>query len=76
MKKLLLAAEQGDTQAQTNLGWMYDKGQGVVQDIVMGRMYLNIAAMSGHKRAIKARGLAEMILTPSQLEKAQDLARE
>ncbi len=39
-------------------------------------MYWNIAAVSGHKDAIKNRGLVEKMMTPSQLEKAQDLARE
>jgi len=42
----------------------------------MAHMYLSIAAVSGHDRAIKGRGIVEEVMTPSQLEKAQDLARE
>ena len=31
-KGLKLAAEQGDAVSQNNLGWMYDKGNGVMQN--------------------------------------------
>ena len=55
---------------------MYDNGQGVVQDSVMAHMYWNIAGVSGDKDAIENRGMAEREMTPSQIEKAQDLARE
>ena len=55
---------------------MYAKGQGVIQDDVMAHMYWNIAAVSGHENAIENRGIVEEYMTPSQLEKAQDLARE
>ena len=52
------------------------KGQGVLKDYVMAHMYCNIAAVSGSKSAIKGRDVIEENMTPSQLEKAQDLARE
>ena len=42
----------------------------------MAHMYWNIAAVSGHENAIKNRDIVEEVMTPSQLEKAQDLARE
>lgn len=42
----------------------------------MAHMYLNIVAVSGHEDAIKYRGIIEKEMTSSQLEKAQDLARE
>ena len=42
----------------------------------MAHMYCNIAAVSGSKSAIKGRDVIEENMTPSQLEKAQDLARE
>ena len=71
-----LAVEQGHPKAQIKLGVMYYKGQGVLQDYVMAHMYWNIAAVSGDKDAIKFREIAEKKMTPSQLEKAQDLARE
>jgi len=68
--------EQGNSGAQHNLGIMYYNGQGVPQDYVMAHMFWNIAAVSGYKDAIKNRGIVEKKMTPSQLEKAQDLARE
>ena len=70
------AAEQGSIAAQFNLGLMYAKGQGVIKDNVMTHMYWNIAAAGGDKKAKKGRGMVETQMTPSQIEKAQDLARE
>ena len=70
------AAEQRFAEAQLNLGLMYVKGQGVLQDYVMAHMYWNIAAVSGAKDAIKNRGLIEKEMTATQIEKAQDLARD
>ena len=74
----LMKAEQGDSGAQFNLGKMYYRGQGdiIVQDYVMAHMYWNIAAVSGHENAIKNRDSLSKKMTLSQLEKAQDLARE
>ena len=70
------AAVQGVAQAQSNLGLLYEKGQGVPKDYVMAHMYYNIAAVSGNTIAIENRGLIEKDMTATQLEKAQDLARE
>ena len=70
------SAEQGHAKAQYNLGLAYVKGEGVLQDYVMAHMYWNIAAVSGDKSAIKNRGIVEEEMTASQIEKAQDLARE
>ena len=69
-------AEQGDANAQYNLGAMYGNGQGVPQDYVRAHMWFNIAALSGNKNAVKYRDIVAKRMTPSQLEKAQDLARE
>jgi len=55
---------------------MYHNGQGVLEDYVMAHMYFNIAAVSGNESAIENRGRVEKMMTPSQLEKAQGLARE
>jgi TPR repeat protein len=71
-----LAAEQGVAEAQTNLGVMYAQGKGVAQDYVMAHMYWNVAGVSGHKNAIKGRGLVEKEMTPSQIAEAQKLAKE
>jgi len=36
-------AEQGDANAQSNLGVMYEKGQGVPQDYVRAHMWHNLS---------------------------------
>lgn len=71
-----LAAEQGLDRAQSALGIMYLKGHGVLQDYTRAHMWWNIAASSGYKIASKRMGIVERKMTPSQIEKAQDLARE
>ena len=69
-------AERGDAIAQFNLGVMYAEGQGVPQDYVMAHMYFNIAPIDGYEDAVINRRIVEKQMTPSQIEKAQDLARE
>ena len=70
------AAEQGNAFAQSNLGLMYAKGQGVLQDDVYAHMWANIAASGDHKDAVEFRNLVEKQMTPSQIAEAQKLARE
>jgi len=76
VKWFRLAAEQGDTVAQYNLGLMYGKGKGVIQDNVYAHLWGNIAASNGEENGGMLRDLVATEMTPSQLEKAQDLARE
>ena len=45
------AAEQGNANAQNNLGWMYDKGRGVTQDYVEAVKWYRKAAEQGHANA-------------------------
>ncbi|MDB9751773.1 SEL1-like repeat protein [Gammaproteobacteria bacterium] len=45
------SAEQGDADAQNNLGVMYLNGDGTPQDHVMAHMLWNIAAANGHENA-------------------------
>ena len=69
-------AEQGHAFAQTNLGVMYAKGQGVIQDNVHAQMWGNLGASNGNTIGGKLRDMVARKMTPSQLEKAQDLAHE
>jgi TPR repeat protein len=71
-----LAAEQRDSDAQGNLGAMYAFGRGVLKDYVYAHMWGNIAVSIGGKDKGKVRDFVEKKMTPSQLEKAQDLARK
>jgi S1-C subfamily serine protease len=75
LKWFTLAAEQEDAKAQYSLGLMYALGEGVIQDNVYAHMWWNIAASSGHKNASKNSDIIAKRMTPSQLAKAQDLAR-
>ena len=70
------SAEQGHAKAQYNLGLMYASGKGVTQNYVLAHMWWNIAASSGDKDATKNRDLVAKQMSPSQIEKAQDMARE
>ena len=70
------AAEQGFAAAQYNLGVMYGKGEGTPQDYVMAHMLWNIAAANGYEDAKKGRDIVAGIMTPNQIEQAQQLARE
>ena len=70
------AAEQGYASAQFNLGNMYASGQGVTQDYVLAHMWWNIAASAGIESALKNRDRVAEVLSPSQIKKAHEMARE
>ena len=70
------AAEQGDADAQGNLGVMYAFGVGVLKDYVRAHMWGNIAAKNGYKLGAKLRDSVAKKMTPADISKAQDLARE
>ena len=70
------AAEQGYARAQFNLGNMYASGQGVTQDYVLAHMWWNIAASAGIESALKNRDRVAEVLSPSQIKKAHEMARE
>ena len=76
VKWFRLAAEQGDAMAQYNLGLMYSNGQGVIQDNVYAHMWWNLAAANGHESARGNKDILVKLMTPQDISKAQDLARE
>ena len=69
-----LAAEQGDSDAQLNLGFMYSKGQGVPQNGVMGYVWASLAAAQGSEAARHNRDISVKQLTPEQLARGQEIA--
>jgi TPR repeat protein len=75
IKWYTLAAEQGDTNSQNQLGHMYASGQGVKDDI-HAHMWYNIAASLGGSHSRYWRDEIAREMTSSQIEKAQKLARE
>jgi TPR repeat protein len=76
MKWYTLAAEQGHASAQTNLGFMYGNGQGVTQDYSQAHKWYNLGGSNGSELGAKNRDIIAKKMTPSQIEKAQDLARK
>ena len=76
MKWYRLAADQGLDLAQSNLGNMYDNGYGVPQDYIQAHMWLNLASAQGNEDARELRDTLADMMTPSQIEEAQRLARK
>ena len=70
-----LAADQGDADAQYNLGQMYYFSRGVPQDYVLAHMWWNLAGSNGMKGALENKKILEEEMSPQQIEKAQELAR-
>ena len=75
-KEFAALAEQGDADAQSNLGGMYANGQGVPQDNVYAHMWFNLAAANGNEPASKNRDIIAKRMTTADISKAQSLARE
>ena len=69
-------AEQGDASAQNNLGLVHATGQSVIQDNVYAHMWWNLAAASGSEGARNNKDTLAKLMTPQDISKAQDLARE
>ena len=71
-----LAADQGDAEAQVNLGLMYAGGNGVPQDYVAAHMWMNLAGARGHQRAREYRDELAAEMSGGQIAAAQQAARE
>ena len=54
---------------------MYYIGGGVPQDYVLAHMWFNIAGSNGFEYGIEKRNMVEEKMSPSQIKKAQELAR-
>ncbi len=70
------AAEQGDAEAQYNLGLMYLEGLGVTQDNVEAYAWIRTAAAQGRSGTLEIRAALLREMTPSQADRAIELARE
>ena len=71
-----LAAKQGVAKAQNLLGMSYNSGDGVFQDYVRGYMWHSLAAISGLKDAGKYRDAVSEQMTPQEITKAKNMAKE
>ena len=76
LKILKPLAAQGVAEAQLNLGNMYYNGKGVTQYYISAHMWWNLASSAGDADGAKNRDIVAKKMTPQQIEKAQDMARE
>lgn len=68
-------AEQGDAEAQNNLGLLYINGQGVSKDEVEGLSLLMVAAKNGSKAAVQNSEFVKTRMKKEQVDKASEVAR-
>ena len=73
---LRATAEQGDAEAQYNLGLMYLEGLGVKQDNVEAYAWIRTAAAQGKSGTLEIRQALLREMTSSQEDRAIELARE
>lgn len=71
-----LAAVQGNSVSQTMLGIAYTYGEGIPQHYIYAHMWYNIAAANDHYSARINRDEIAEKMTPSQIEQAQEMARD
>ena len=69
------AAEQGNANGQFFVGVMYKEGRGVPKNYVYAYMWVDIAASNGFEKAVEPQNILEKEMTPSQIQKAKELAR-
>jgi TPR repeat protein len=70
------AADQGDADAQKNLGFMFLYGRGVGRDYVRAHMWFSLAASEANNAAAFARHLVAAKMTPAEVAEAEKLVRE
>ena len=70
------AAEQGDADAQFNLGSMYVQGGGVPVNNIKAYIWFSLAKAQGHKGAASNLDIVKEQMTLAQIAKAQALAAE
>ncbi len=75
LKEWKLLADQGDANAQYNLGVMYANGEGVPH-YVEAYKWLNLAAAQGHRGAKRIKKRVEKKMTKPQIAEGQRLSRE
>ncbi|MDC1341956.1 hypothetical protein N8222_09165 [Oceanospirillaceae bacterium] len=74
MKWYTKAAEQGHAKAQSNLGVMYEYGNGVLTDNRRAYMWYNLASYNGSEKAGKNKDIIAKEMTPADISKAQDMS--
>jgi uncharacterized protein len=75
LELLITSAEDGDSKSQYHLGLIYLEVSGL-QDYVLAHKWFNLAGSQGNQYGEENRILVEDKMTPSQIEKAQELAKK
>ena len=70
------AAEQGDADAQYDLGLAYATGRGVPEDDVAAYAWWSVAAASGDDEDRKVRDSLKGELSPAQIDRGEMMATE
>jgi len=73
---VLLAAEEGDADAQYAAGMMYADGDGVAEDVVQAYMWFNLSAAQGNVAARGGKDMIQARMTREQIAEAQRLSSE
>ena len=68
-------AEQGNPKAQSVLGKMYRKGQGVARNPAQAFMWFSLAARRGDARARAEMREVSQAMTPQERSQAQEMAQ-
>jgi hypothetical protein len=55
---------------------MYYDGNGVIQDYVQAHAWVNVSSANGNNNGQKGRDLIAKNMTPEQIAKAQELAKQ
>jgi hypothetical protein len=82
MRWYRLAADQGQADAQRNLGVMYAEGEGVPKDDVQAHLWFDLAASRFSTGSLNSgiagrnRDRVAGLMNPTQIAEAQRLARE
>lgn len=69
-------ADQGDPQAQIQLGVMYKLGRGTSRDYVLAAKWFNVAEEKGYREGIEYKKIMENRMTQKQITKARKMAQE
>ena len=72
----LLAAEQGDADAQYHLSAMYANGWGISTDFILAHVWGNLANLNGNSNGAEIRDSVAIVMTTNQIQRAQNLAQE
>ena len=76
MRYFKLVAEKGNGEAQKILGLMHYYGDGTIQNYTRAYMWFDIAASQGSKFALEFRDHIQIEMTPAEVSKAKELARQ